>query len=57
MRSRFVVAIMLAASACTAHTAEQFPSKPLRWISPYAAGGGSDLTTRAIAQKLSEYLG
>lgn len=40
---------------CTA-AALQFPDKPLRWISPYTAGGGSDLTTRAVAQKLSEYL-
>ncbi|HWI13756.1 MAG TPA: tripartite tricarboxylate transporter substrate-binding protein, partial [Burkholderiales bacterium] len=44
-------------AACNAHGAEQFPAKPLRWLSPYAAGGGSDLTTRAVAQKLSEYLG
>lgn len=35
----------------------QFPQKSLRWLSPYAAGGGADLTTRAVAQKLGEQLG
>lgn len=33
-----------------------YPAKPLRWISPFAAGGGSDLTTRTIALKLSELM-
>jgi tripartite-type tricarboxylate transporter receptor subunit TctC len=33
-----------------------YPERPIRWISPFAAGGGSDLTTRAVAQKLSEQL-
>jgi tripartite-type tricarboxylate transporter receptor subunit TctC len=43
--------------AALAAAAAQFPNKPLRWISPYAAGGGSDLTTRAVALKLSEFVG
>ena len=34
-----------------------YPNKPLRWISPYAAGGGSDLTTRLVAQRISEVMG
>ena len=33
-----------------------YPAKPLRWISPFAAGGGSDLTTRTIALRLSELM-
>jgi tripartite-type tricarboxylate transporter receptor subunit TctC len=43
------------ASMCA--SAQPFPTKPLRWINPYAAGGGSDLTTRLIANRLSESLG
>lgn len=34
-------------------TGKKFPSKPIQMIVPFAAGGGSDITARAIA-KLSE---
>ena len=34
----------------TAQAAEEFPSKPIRFIIPYAAGGGPDVTTRKITQ-------
>ncbi len=57
MRYLSILAVALTAAVSSAHGAEQFPTKPLRWLSPYAAGGGSDLTTRAVAQKLSEFLG
>lgn len=43
------------ASACA--PAQQFPTKPLRWIAPYAAGGGADLTTRLVAQRVGELIG
>lgn len=34
-----------------------FPNRPIRWLSPFAPGGGADITTRAVAGKLSEYVG
>ena len=34
--------------------ASQFPTKPVRLIEPFGAGGGVDTITRPIAQKLSE---
>ncbi len=43
-------------SAPLAH-AQAFPSKPIRLISPYPAGGGNDLLSRAIASKLGPRLG
>ena len=41
----------------TAATAQAFPNKPVRLMTGSAAGGGGDLTARAIAQKLSGALG
>jgi tripartite-type tricarboxylate transporter receptor subunit TctC len=34
-----------------------YPAKPIRWLIPFAAGGGTDVIARPIAQKLSERLG
>ncbi len=34
-----------------------YPNKPMRWIIPYAPGGGTDVIARPIALKLGETLG
>lgn len=43
--------------ASIAHAADKYPVRPVRVIVPYPPGGGSDLTGRAISQKLSDALG
>src|SRR5688572_6989278 len=47
---------LIAFSGIAAH-AQSFPAKPLRFVVPFAAGGGSDLVARTVAQKLTESLG
>ena len=36
---------------------QPFPNKPIRFIVPFAPGGGADLVARMIRQKMSEFLG
>ena len=38
-------------------SAQEFPTRAIRIIVPYAAGGGSDAVSRILAQKLTERLG
>ena len=51
----YVLAFGLLASGL-AH-AQPFPSKPIKIVVPFGAGGVADLTARTVAQKLSESLG
>jgi tripartite-type tricarboxylate transporter receptor subunit TctC len=45
------------ASASTAHAADTWPSKPIRWVVAYPAGGGSDFLARQLAPQLGKQLG
>lgn len=48
---------LLACAAASAQETGAYPSKPVRWIVPYAAGGGSDFLARSIGQGLTGRLG
>jgi tripartite-type tricarboxylate transporter receptor subunit TctC len=57
-RRQLLQSLALSALPLTwAHAQATFPSKPLRIVVPFGAGGVADLTARAVAQKLSENLG
>lgn len=50
-----LVACALGQLASTA-TAQQYPSRPIRFIVPFPPGGGNDIVGRIVAQKLAEGL-
>lgn len=43
-----------AAQSAPIRTGQAYPARPLRLIVPYAPGGGTDLTSRLIARRLSD---
>jgi tripartite-type tricarboxylate transporter receptor subunit TctC len=51
------VAASLLALACAGAYAQAYPSKAVRLIVPFAAGGSTDIIGRVIAQKLNEAWG
>jgi tripartite-type tricarboxylate transporter receptor subunit TctC len=59
MKLFLVAACALAAFASTAFSqdAANYPSRPVRVIVPFAPGGGLDISTRLIGQKLTEKWG
>ena len=59
-RRRFQHLLLAVAASCAfplAAHAQGFPSKPVRLVVTYPAGGSSDLMARIMGQKLSEYWG
>jgi len=50
-------AMTLALPAAIAHAQDRYPSKPIRLLTPFAPGGGSDILARLITPQVSEALG
>jgi len=51
-----LVLVMLAVS-CAPVGAQTYPNRPVRMISPYPPGGGTDAVARIVAQALTDQLG
>src|ERR1051326_4220189 len=57
MKTAIAAALAAAALANSSSFAQSYPSKTVRVIVPYAAGGNTDFTARVIATKLTEVFG
>jgi len=55
--SSVTIAIALLIGMSFSVYAQTYPSKPIRFIVPFSAGGGGDIVVRTVAAKLSERLG
>jgi len=56
-RSIFLLFTAIALFSAQIAQAQKFPDKPVKLVVPFAAGGGTDILARMIAQKLSEQWG
>ena len=55
--ARALICVALSVSCMPIAVAQPYPAKPVRLISPYPPGGGTDATARIIAQALGEQMG
>jgi tripartite-type tricarboxylate transporter receptor subunit TctC len=53
----FLSALAIGNGPAQAQSAAGYPSRPVRFIVPFAAGGGTDIVARAIATRLTEVWG
>jgi tripartite-type tricarboxylate transporter receptor subunit TctC len=57
MRLRLVLALVAALALPAGVAAQPYPSKPIRFIAPFAAGGALDTLTRTIASRMQDNWG
>ena len=54
---KLIVAAAAALAVVTSAGAEDFPSKPITIIVPFAAGGPTDALARAVSERIRQALG
>ena len=52
-----IAALLAAVFFAATATAQAWPSKPLRIVVPYPAGGATDFVARLVAERLAKSLG
>lgn len=52
-----LLAALACATAASTHAADEYPSRPVRFIIPFAPGGSNDTIARYLAQHLTEVFG
>src|SRR5450830_1108766 len=57
LRRRAWLLLALAGVAGPAAAAEPYPAKPIEWVVPYPAGGGTDVVARTLAEAMGKALG
>jgi tripartite-type tricarboxylate transporter receptor subunit TctC len=57
VRKARIAAAAICAALSGAAQAQTYPGKPIRWIIPFPPGGGTDVISRTLSQKLTEAWG
>ena len=57
IRFGLLTAALMAVAALPAQGADRYPTKPIRLVCPFSAGGSTDFNARAIQDKLTQLLG
>ncbi|ARP86050.1 Bug family tripartite tricarboxylate transporter substrate binding protein [Bordetella genomosp. 9] len=52
-----IIAATALAAACGIAQAQDYPSRPIKVVSPFPAGGATDVLTRLLAERMSKDLG
>jgi tripartite-type tricarboxylate transporter receptor subunit TctC len=57
LRNIAAAALLAMAAAGAAHAQGDYPNKPIRFIVPFPPGGGTDIVSRLVVNKMTETLG